>query len=1106
MGEKQTIDIPFSGGLRQKKAEPYLDGSEQATVTNAIWVKQNAVEKRPGWVSLPNTIRPTAMTWVPTHLAQTVGLYQAGQNYAVTDGTFLYVDAQVPGSLMWLDFVSPCVGTRKTISSSPNGVQNVEVAETNGVRCFVWEDAQTAGSSVGTGNEILYAFVNVATGEVFETGTVDRNVTGYQPKLIVRGTVISVFWAAGNASATPHQLYVNAVDTAGFGPLVNVGWGATQTVLIDFRNGSAWGGAWDVTALGGGTDTTHAFLIYESTSAAPSIKMTPMTLSGTSWSVASSGNIAPEASTGFRAIGARWQQTGTNTSVLWVAYAYGPSGGNTLVKVQCWSSTISGSSFSSLSNPVTIYTAATGTTFSTIAAIGVEDVDGGTNGCVVFSSDSTFDNPGIGWCRYLSAGALSAPIISQGLQLLSRPFAVKSTDVTYGARVYALVADTTDQPTQILVELDINAFTFEQGPRICATIAPRLASATFGTPGNTLPLIRKIGTLSSATNYANKAATLRVVAGTLTQTANIPSNLSAISCAFDFAHPARFLSTRLGGLEYLAGGLGGGTFDGVNMVESSTLYAIGADANNPLTGAAAGGHLTNGQTYTYVFVPEWRDDLGNLHQGQPSDPIQVAVPAGAGSVGEVSGKVLMLAMTQKGLEARQAVFGQGSMYIIPYRTAFLNGAMSTNLFRLVGDNPGLGFVNNQAALEFTFTDTTADASISANQLLYTTGGTLPNDAPSSFVAICTHQSRVYGIGDDLRTIWISTVQQDGAPCTFSDGAQVEVSFLGDLTAIWSMDDKLFVASATGIAYMTGSGPNAQGISSDLSPPQQIPSDVGVIDPRAVCVTPMGTVFRHAFGLGLLDRSLSVQSSFGDPVEDFLAASGGALVTGIQLHPKRPEVLVFLTTGGSGQILSFNYRFSAWSNFVIYDGGTAVPNKLPPVAALVVGTSVYVCDGSGAIVARECVQNDSVPYYDTVSTFSRWITLTITTGWVKPGGSLQGWGRFLEADVLFENLDWADMSMSFAYDYLDLVFSDPEVMPSALIGGFPEVSGNLNTTTRASFRPFQVRCSSVQIQIQDSDPGGGPFPPTTGQGFRIFGITANIENKGGIQRLPAGQGV
>lgn len=1102
MGQKQVIDIPLAGGLRQKTAEPYLDGTSQVTAQNAIWVKQNAVEKRPGWIALTNAVRTMSLPWLPTSLAQAQGLYPNGSDIAVTDGTFLYARSQSASDFAFVDFVPPCVGTRKVVATSMNGVLNPDVAEIAGVRCFVWEDGQTPNAN-GSGNAIMYALLNVVTGDVFSAGVVDRNTFGYQPKVITRTTIsgplFSVFWVPGNASASKHNIYVATIQAAATGA-----WGLTQTITTDFDNGNDPGCGWDVAAcIGVGGDTTHAMLCYESTAASPNLRCLQLTIAGLTWSAGASSVVSPESATHFSAVGARWVSTLTG-SVLWVAYAYAPSGGNTLVRAQAISLTPGGSVFTSLFNPVTLYTTATSTANSHIIGVGIDDLDPNFSGTVVIAwgATETIPNPGIGWCTLTSVGVATTATGTPNLQLLSRPFALASADTSsIPYRVYAMVADTTSQPTQMLVELDVQGG-LEQSPRPCASVAPRLALATTGSPGNTAT-IRGTTTLSSVNVVGSKSPAPVVIAGTITQTSNVPSLLSLLSATFDFTSPARFLSVSLGGLTYVGGGIPG-TFDGINMAEISTLYPMAPDASSALTGSGTGGGLANGQTYTYVFVPEWRDNAGNVHQGQPSAPVQVAIPGSTSFLGSVSGRLLNIQVTQQGLEWRSALFGQSTLYLVPYRSVFLNGAMSTNLFRLVGDDPGPAYANLPGILDISFSDAASDASIASNELLPTTGGTLENDAPSSFSGICAHQSRVYGIGDDLRTIWISTVQQDGVPCTFSDGSQTEVSFLGDLTAIWSMDDKLFIASATGIAYMTGSGPNAQGIQSDLSPAEQIPSDVGVTDPRAVCVTPIGTVFAHRFGIGLLDRSLSVQSGWGDPIESVLATGS---VTGIQLHPTRPEILVFVNGGaGIGTVAAYNYRFGSWSTWSILDHISGGNNQLSANATLVVGGEAYAALGDG-LVAREKIATDASQFFDSVSSspVTDWVTLKIVTGWVKPGGSIQGWGRLMQADSLFQPLDWADLQLRFAYDYLDLAISQPYTFTSTQISAFPEVDGLLTstTTTRVSVRPFQARCESFQLVISDAQPGGSPAA-TTGRGFRIFGLTVSVENKGGIHRVPAGQ--
>ena len=1118
MPPRTTIDIPLSGGLQQKRAQPYLDGSSLISAQNAIWLKQNAIEKRPGWIgsgnatagAVPQTIGNSTIPFIQ-------GVFSDGQGYAPIDGFSVYSEPTSSG-MFWRDYVSPCVGTRQLVSGSPNGVKNPDVAEwtTGGMRVYVWEDNATAFGGAN-GNAILYAIVSTSDGTNIAQGIVSKSTLGYSPKIICVGSTAVLFFSGKNQTGI---LYTSTLDLT-MVP-ANTSWTTPVAPFLSNVTAGSWS-SWDVTpmcvqnvAVNGFTPGYMGAVAFPYSPTAYEI----FVFNIVAGIVTSMGHVTWSDGSGTpKGVGVSWLGGNGTSTRIWMAYASAQaSSAPLLVRFGSWTVTVTSNTTVTIaaeSPPTTSNTAITNNSSSSgysnrsiaICDISQYPADDANPAALITASGSGADGSQESqWVTVYNTGGFGAVYNGFGTQMLSKPFPVQSADTStsaYGVRVFALMSGTEAQQSAILCELEAyggaGSSQIQDSPRPVCVIAPRLTSSSG------IGFQRSPNTLANVTNPGVATAGKYASVHWITETSNLPTSMAAMGCLFDFTHPGRFKSVRLGNLTYTSGGCPQ-IFDGVSAVESSTLQTTQSPPRI-LSSSAPGGNLISTAAYNYTIVPEWRDARGNVHQGPPCTPV-VVIAAGTGT-GTNSLTVPCISMTKKGLEYRTAVYGQSQMYLVPYRTAVVGGTYggtgftySTTFYRLVGDNPGFAYANVEGAENITFSDSLDDATLITHPPLYTTGGIYEADSPSSFADICTHNGRIYGIGDDLRTVWISTQQVDGQPCYFSDLAQFEESSIGNLTAIWGMDGNLFVGSPTGISYRSGSGPNLNNSQNDLSAPTLIPTDVGPIDPRAVCVTPLGTVFRYAYGLALLDRSLSIHADFGDPVIDLLTQY--PTTTAILMHPTRSEILVFCAGKSGGCVLAYNTRFAAWSSWLITDpdagGVPATPN-----AAMATANSVVFGTPYGRIF-REAKATDPTPWFDqALGATNAWVTWTVSTGWIKPGAGLQPMGWVRNCLVLFEQYDWSDLSVSVGYDYAKTLTSPPSwYFQSQGISGFADVNGVLGSRTRLGLIPPTARCSAFRFAFSDAQPNAAPIA-STGQSARIIGLAVEMDALPGLNRLPGNQG-
>lgn len=1064
---RRTVDVPFVGGYKQRDVPAWIDATSQTQALNAIWTKREAIEKRPGYVTAQLAIQANQAgfgAYAPTVLSADSYLMPMANGMAATDGTYLY-NVDLANDAQLLDFVSPCVVSRLTVSSGETIVVNPDVGyyAASNLRIYVWQDGNS------TNSEIHYAIVDGTTRTVMTGGTIDKNNLGVNPKVMVLGTWAYVFW---------HDTSGNVIFYASTN-LATVVPGASWTTT-SWITDIASGGQFDVAPS---DNSANMALVYESSTGTTHMLVQQYSAAGGVLTQTWATNVPSTTGSGYRCVGIRYN--GVNNRI-WVAYE---EVGSDAVKYI----TYVANNGTNLFSPVTVR----GNTGNPVDHLGIE-MTNATTACVVFGGTNGTESY-VAWAVVQNAGnsgsVIQAPNTSWNVQLLSRPFAATTTDQTYPVRVYAWCATANIQMSNVLLEFDVNGL--EPVPRPCAVSCPR--TAWIGNTSQALPIRRNRSALTSVTPAGVPTATQFAAAGTVTLN-QVESDVVAsalVGCVdmlADFAHPGRFQTAQLNGLVYTGGGLPS-VFDNTTLAETSTISE--PCSQSPLATAtdAGSGTLIATQTYSWVFVYAWRDRVGNIHRGQPSLPLAHTIGV---SNQKVDLTIPSIYATKQGVEWRRSVFGDARLLIEVYRTYYDGASMSTT-FYLAGS-----VENDVAAASTSYQDNLSDANLlAAATPLYTTGGVLENDMPSSFAAMTTHNSRIYGIGDDLRTIWISTQANvsDNTPVYFNDGLQLGVGGMGDLTAIWSMDDKLYIASATAIAYVTGGGPNNVGQQSDLSPPALLPTDVGVTDCRAVCVTPLGTVFRHALGLGLLDRSLAVRSDFGDSVIDLLATYPN--VTGMSLHPTRPELLICANNGTTGIVLVYNYRFDRWSQWSIWDLDNSRTGLVSHSLA-VSGSTMLMGTQPGRIL-REKISTDANQYYDALGGGKQWVTLDVESAWVK-GGGLQSQGRVDEFQTLFTVLDWADVSVSVGYDYsTSYVSPGTWTISSDTIGGLSDVSGTLGSVTRFQWTPPTAQCSAFRIRWTDAPSSGSTYTSSTGQAFQLLGMSATILADDGGRRLPPGQG-
>ena len=1047
MPQKQIVSIPFATGQKDKQSAVWLESGTNTTVTNGIFVKANTVQKRPGSATLSKTEASSGLGASNLAVAKRLASYR--NELLLFDGQYLRSYIEQLNQWLVKDETSPCVATRETIAQMSPGVFDGDVVECGGFRVYVWTDA------VGANAAIYFAVQDIANGLVTSTGYVgNTSATGRLPKLLqLSGTNVILVHQRSSDNAIVGRSMSVAANPVWTGQTVIVA-GAGTKAAVAFDAVAATGSSIFVVAY----ENNAGVIKVIEVSSAFSVLLTA---------------TCTDANTGYTAISLR---ADVSSNIIWLGFSY--NAGND-VKMSCYAY----STGVETQAPFTIYSGA----INYGRNIGIEQLDS-THAVVVIG---TTTSKGLQWGVFSSIGGTTLAL-KQGynMSLQSRPVLVASLDSVYGVRCYALVTHATpaNQMTQFLVELDVRTSAAgSQAPHPVATLSPRFSSTSSF-------VLRSASTLTNGTILGNSAATSFVTFGSVAESLNGVGAVSALT--FDFNHPGAYTTAELGGSLYVSGGIPS-VYDGNVLAEIGSLVT----ADGATTGNAVGGSLQASQTYSYVFVVEWRDYKGQRHQGQPSLPV----------TGTTTGTNFKITLTvpQINLTTMTDFFvsnpNVGIPYIVPYRTVYSGGAMGTVFHRIVSDSPSpfAGSVNpNNETFSFTDdgTGAFADATAASAEQLYTTGGVVESDCPPSFTTLCSHRGRVFGVADDQRTIWYSTSYVPGAPVRFNDGFTLSVEEGGPIIGLCGLENYLVVFKTDSIYYFTfQNGPNLLGDQNDISGPTKLPVDVGCKDVRSILLTPQGVAFRTRTGMAMLDRGLGLRSDFGDPVENTLGAGAGVVKAAL-IHPTRPEYWFEMASSASasevnGKSLVYNYRFDAWSIASRYDNDKSRAAALYNGSVSLNGT-MYIATPFGQVNSEFAhTSTASNSFKDGGAADANYVTMTVETAWLKPSMTegvtrVSGFGRVWKGMLSQEWKDYHILTISAAYDY-SASYTDIFTFPASTHGSatFDEFEVNMS-------RPL---CEAVRLKFADTP--SAINPSTTGQGAILTGVTAEVAASLGANRLP-----
>lgn len=497
-------------------------------------------------------------------------------------------------------------------------------------------------------------------------------------------------------------------------------------------------------------------------------------------------------------------------------------------------------------------------------------------------------------------------------------------------------------------------------------------------------------------------------------------------------------------------------FDGLSLVEQGwNSYPDAPDAASPVADTGAG-NLSAG-TYQWCQVYVWTDAQGRLHRSAPSIPLSFTLAAS---------RKASVQLAQLGATDRRTGNSRRNVYIQLYRTT----AGGTIFYRNPALLLGMDAENNADGTTLSVTDNTSDATLVANEVLYTTGGAVDHIPLPACSYVFAHQNRLFAISSEDDELAYTHVANNSIAVDSSEEFRLRVpAGGGQLTAGASMDGRLIVFREAKTYVIQGSGPSRLGGDGSYTEADPLPEDVGCVDPRSVVETPAGIMFKSARGFYLLDRSLAFQY-IGADVEAYNAGSvKAAVLVSADKHVRFP--LSSLVT------LVFNYEFGQW----------AVWSRRAQDAVAWAGEVVWLKSASGFLLHDFGFKNEGVAY-----------SMSLETTWIKLAG-VAGFQRVREfalvGEAQQEDTPSASVSvlLSCAYDY------DENAGYSDSVSGAISVAGSgvaaHPTPLMLRHRMARQKCTAIKIRFSES---------TTSERLRIrlslFRLEIGV--KRGSAKLPA----
>lgn len=688
----------------------------------------------------------------------------------------------------------------------------------------------------------------------------------------------------------------------------------------------------------------------------------------------------------------------------------------------------------------------------------------GTNTGIVGLTDDT----GNTWFRTFNntAGAVTA-VSYNGSPFLACVGIASRVWVTSGERYHVCLTQYGDsafaspnaQKIMVVVDLTDALTTGYTLPRVVATIAPRLEIHNIEDQTAVTILRQPFHVITSGS---------KVYLPATVQRSPIAAAIEEVTLDYDSDEIHETVEYQ--GATYIGGGLTS-IYDGARVVESNFVMRPHITSATP---TGAGGITGTGTGWTYVAIFEATDARGQVHRSAPSDPVATGAFA---SKDHVTVALYPLCLTNWASSLDDYMT---SVNVILYRTT----NSGSTYYRLTQTQNRI-----VSGRTITYSDTTTDAVLAENEQLYTQPGLLgtsqPHAHPPGLRHIVYHQDRIIGVGDDGYTLWPSAPFVYGEGMWWADVFQVSIPDGGPVTALASSDGRLYAFKKDRIFVIDGDGPSDNGTGGQFSAPQRLPTELGCLSHRSVVVTPVGIFFQSPRGIEVL---VGQQVQWvGELVQQTLETY--PTITSAVCRQTESRVYFTCTDSGgtSGVTLVFDYAANAWTVDTVYDSDGAIYTAAATHAVAVDGAYYRGVASTGRVWAEQ----------ETCLDDTTWITATIETGWIKPGG-MHGAAEIPTAIFAGVKESPCCITVEWAYDYRD-EYQAAQEWDEPRLAILQRDMGRIHLEAMAD---ENARGMSAKLRLSDAPPTNTSYyPVATAQGITWFGYSVEAAVSPGRTLLP-----
>ena len=1020
---EKTAELPLIGGLDTKTDSKQVKLGKLLSAQNIVYRNPGKINKREGFTSIGQTVLDGGQ----------IDNGQALMNYAdellAFDKNNIYSYVESVNS--WKDkgdFESAYVTSEPVSNGTSLDTLQDTAYHPSGLLCHIYNRVQLGVVSV------VYQVTDLNTKQII-VGPV--SVVGasqpYNPKVVCIGDIFVMYYYDGNDK----KLYGGTLPIGNLTAAVL--WTPLTDNAINDNSVLQTQSAYDVCAMTLANGNQRIYLTFNTNEVTPRIRT--YAYSAASPLIPLFGSLEASGIV-MGAVQLFYDGTGNGPATV-----YSDNAGTNVLRLFIQKNDLS----------ATVIT--TNTTLAAGAVI--ENVTGISAGTALVAdvrvfADYTIPSTGRYWTTAVKWNDIPAPLGTWTTLFATQQIALAGQAFLYNGKAYAWIVGGPSITTSGAQE---TYFAIDQNGRVIARFLSGLASGPndinsgFGYDTRWLPRTPKLSDTTFYTDLRN-VTTFGDISGT-TQT-------GVTSLFMDFFEPERsYSNANIASSIYIGGGMLY-QYDGLNLVEDGYNW-------QPRIGnmTSPGG---TGNSYSYVAVWEWVDNVGNLHRSAPSTPYTVTTSSPISNSNRVTNiRLFPLSLTQK-----TQANNRSPIMCVLYRTlAGLPDYYKLSVSTANANNTSVEWITPAD-------DGTTDAILAGREQLYA-NSQLPNDNAPPIGALTTYRNRLWALDStNPLVIYYSKEVNFANTVEWSDAQVITVDPSGgDITGLAAMDDKLLIFKENSIRFLAGNGPDVNGANNDYGTTTLITTDAGCINLRSIVSTPEGVLFKSSKGIYFINRGLQV-SYIGAPVERW---NSNFITSGILMK----DVNQVRITLDNNTILVYDYYVDNWATFT---GLSAVDS------AIWNDTHAFIRDtGKVMVETPNTYTDDGVTY-----------PMEITTGWMNFGG-VQGFQRLWKSTLLGEFKSPHQLQVSFYYDYNDnaeQTISVTPIAPSTYGSGSPYGSespyGGTFQLYQYELRNNRQKCMSVKMKITDVNPTAG----TLEEGYELSNIRLSYGVIGNSNRLKNSQ--